>query len=189
MLRRSRRPDIERMVILEYELKKCTKCGEEKPATSEFWNKHKETKDGFYPSCKSCHSELTKKYYESNRKKMLDYHKAYQNTNREKILEYRRKWSKDKGKNYSEWLKQGDVTKDQLKEIYRLSNGNCNYCGTEVSNPKFYPYCPNGFDHVIPRVKGGKHTASNIVVCCPKCNEKKRDKDVSEFVGGNTDVG
>jgi 5-methylcytosine-specific restriction endonuclease McrA len=185
---------------MESEIKKCIKCGDEKPATSEFWYRHKGTKDGFHAWCKSCNSVNTKEYYKSNREKYIAYHKSYQKvnikkmrenkkkyleSNRDKILEHRRNRSKERYLIKKEWIKQGDLTKDQLKEIYQLSNGNCNYCGTKVSNPRFYPYCLNGFDHVIPRVKGGKHTASNIVVCCYECNTKKSIRDVSEFMAVN----
>lgn len=38
-------------------IKRCTKCQEEKPATSEFFYRNKYTKDGFYHRCKGCHSK------------------------------------------------------------------------------------------------------------------------------------
>jgi hypothetical protein len=34
--------------------KRCTKCGDEQPATLEYFGKHNETKDGLYPSCRKC---------------------------------------------------------------------------------------------------------------------------------------
>lgn len=42
--------------------KHCTRCGEEKPATLEFfyWNK---TRNNLYPHCKSCHNDLTMAKY------------------------------------------------------------------------------------------------------------------------------
>jgi len=41
--------------------KVCTKCGEEKEATSEFFSKGKLYKDGFRSDCKICHSNIVKK--------------------------------------------------------------------------------------------------------------------------------
>lgn len=71
------------------------------------------------------------------------------------------------------WLKAGDVTKAQLLHIVKIWQGCCAYCGKRVET-----YCSplhlRGFDHVTSRAQGGKHTASNIVVCCRACNEAKQ---------------
>lgn len=48
-------------------MKTCTKCKEEKPLT-EFY-KHKLTKDGFAPHCKTCHYLLVKNWEVNNPKK------------------------------------------------------------------------------------------------------------------------
>lgn len=80
------------------------------------------------------------------------------------------------------WLKSGDVTREQLKSIYESANGRCQYCGTEVSKPRLYPFDPRGFDHVIPRARGGLHTASNIVVACRVCNSRKSASEVKRTI-------
>lgn len=40
-------------------------------------------------------------------------------------------------------------------------------------------YCGNSgqltIDHVVPRVRGGRHTWDNVVACCIPCNRKKAD--------------
>jgi len=46
----------------------------------------------------------------------------------------------------------------------------CQYC-----NQKF-PTSELTYDHVIPRARGGKTNWENIVMCCPKCNSKKKDR-------------
>lgn len=43
-------------------LKRCTKCGEEKPATPEFFYLEKRTKDGLYSICKVCRREHFAEY-------------------------------------------------------------------------------------------------------------------------------
>jgi predicted Zn-ribbon and HTH transcriptional regulator len=73
------------------------------------------------------------------------------------------------------WLKAGDVTWQQLREVYLRDGGACVYCGTPVS-VSTRTSNPVGFDHVIPRMKGGCHTASNLVVCCRSCNSSKSTK-------------
>jgi 5-methylcytosine-specific restriction endonuclease McrA len=70
------------------------------------------------------------------------------------------------------WQRAGDVTWQQLREIYLRDGGACVYCGAPVRGV-MDPINGRGFDHVIPRVKGGRHTASNLVVCCHACNAKK----------------
>ena len=48
-------------------------------------------------------------------------------------------------------------------------------------------YCANNFalseltlDHVVPRSRGGKNTWTNLVACCKKCNQAKRDRTPEE---------
>lgn len=72
------------------------------------------------------------------------------------------------------WLRTGDVTREQLQAIWKAYAGKCAYCGIPVM-PRYTPCDPRGFDHVVPRIRGGKHTAMNIVVCCRRCNELKKD--------------
>jgi hypothetical protein len=71
------------------------------------------------------------------------------------------------------WLREGDVTRAQLHGIYVAARGQCHYCGGGIPFPRFGPTDPRGFDHVLPRAAGGKHTASNIVVACGRCNAEK----------------
>lgn len=74
-----------------------------------------------------------------------------------------------------DWLASGDVTRDQLLEIFQATHGRCTYCAQLVDTVRLNPHDPRGFDHVVPRAKGGAHTASNIVLCCGPCNERKTD--------------
>lgn len=72
----------------------------------------------------------------------------------------------------ADWLAAGDVTRQQLREVYARDGGRCVYCRTPVK-AAFNPKRPRGFDHVRPRIAGGKHTAGNLVVACRYCNERK----------------
>jgi 5-methylcytosine-specific restriction endonuclease McrA len=78
------------------------------------------------------------------------------------------------------FLRSGDVTKPQLLSLYETANGKCKYCGVDVKC-RFTPTCLIGFDHVIPKAKGGLHTISNLVVCCRRCNFLKGDRTSDEF--------
>ena len=44
-------------------LKRCSRCKQTLPATSEFFHKHNSRKDGLDPWCKKCKKEYHKTYY------------------------------------------------------------------------------------------------------------------------------
>lgn len=62
-------------------LKTCTKCGEQKPATLEFWHKHG---SALKPSCKVCRSTHAKGYYETRKDHVKVISKAYYESNKER---------------------------------------------------------------------------------------------------------
>ena len=49
----------------------------------------------------------------------------------------------------------------------------CGYCG------KKFPMRELTFDHVIPRSKGGKNTADNLLMACVKCNTMKGNSPIN----------
>jgi 5-methylcytosine-specific restriction protein A len=64
--------------------------------------------------------------------------------------------------------------KNKARELRRsqwwknqLARGRCKYCQ--------HPYHPSELtmDHVVPLVRGGKSTRSNVVTCCKECNSQK----------------
>jgi len=54
------------------------------------------------------------------------------------------------------------------RNIWIRDKGKCQYCGKKTPIEEFT------FDHVIPKVQGGKTIWQNIVVACYKCNQKKK---------------
>ena len=52
-------------------MKKCTKCGVEKPVTIDFFPKRDSSKDGFRNECKLCKKEYIRNYYENNREHII----------------------------------------------------------------------------------------------------------------------
>ena len=57
--------------------KVCNKCGEEKPATTEYFWKAKSCKDGLRGQCKDCMKEYKKEYYKENKEYFQEYKKQY----------------------------------------------------------------------------------------------------------------
>ena len=67
-------------------VKRCTKCGEEKPL--EAFNRNKTTKDGRAYHCKKCQSAYMKTYYPKNRERMNENAKRAMRKKREKVVKY-----------------------------------------------------------------------------------------------------
>lgn len=75
-----------------------------------------------------------------------------------------------------------DITEDDIKRERRIarelrksawwkrkrSEGKCYYCNAKV-NPKELT-----MDHIVPVIRGGRSTKSNIVTACKECNNKKK---------------
>lgn len=56
----------------------------------------------------------------------------------------------------------------------RKSGGRCAFCGCR---------CPHGtLDHLIPRARGGCHSATNLVLSCRRCNAQKADRTAEEYL-------
>ena len=50
----------------------------------------------------------------------------------------------------------------------KLGHGVCYYC------KRRFPAKELTMDHVVPLVRGGKSTKSNLVPCCKECNSQKK---------------
>ena len=52
----------------------------------------------------------------------------------------------------------------------------CYYCGKWLSGARAH------VEHIKPLMRGGQHSAFNIVPACPKCNWRKNAKSVNDFI-------
>ncbi len=50
----------------------------------------------------------------------------------------------------------------------KKERGICYYCRRRVPPEELT------MDHIVPLIRGGKSTKSNIVACCKECNNKKK---------------
>lgn len=67
--------------------KVCTKCGIEKPATTEYFHKTKSGKLGLTAACKVCQAEHSRLYRVANHEKILERNRRYKIENPEKVKE------------------------------------------------------------------------------------------------------
>ena len=58
--------------------------------------------------------------------------------------------------------------------VIHRDNSTCRYCGKKAK--------PVELDHVIPRSLSGPNTPWNLVVSCHKCNQRKDNKSLDEFL-------
>jgi 5-methylcytosine-specific restriction endonuclease McrA/DNA-directed RNA polymerase subunit RPC12/RpoP len=153
----------------------CSVCGNEFVA----W-----LKKSTHRRCPPCHRVAKRASDDKNREKIRVRARAWRLANPEWCRKHaKEKNARNKGTLAARWqrrvvwLADGDVTFAELQAIYLAAGAKCHWCGeiTTVS-PRFHPQDPRGFDHVVPRSRGGKHTASNIVVACVFCNVTRSDR-------------
>lgn len=95
----------------------CSKCGEEKPATTEYFGKAKRNKDGLRGQCKDCMKEYRKQYYKKNKEEEKESHKQYYKENKEKIKEYKKQYREENKEEIKEYQNQWyQENKEKMKE-------------------------------------------------------------------------
>lgn len=77
---------------MENVTRKCTKCGEEKPATKEYFHAYKRSSDGRSSVCKICQSNISSMNRKKNPEETLAKEQRIRDTNRERIRLASRKW-------------------------------------------------------------------------------------------------
>ena len=111
------------------ELKRCTKCGENKPNTNEYFAFSNKSKGILRPSCKVCdkkyrenNKDKIKEYRENNKDKRKEYHKKYRENNKDKLKEYNKEYNKKYRENNKDIIKEyRENNKEYMKE-YREHN-------------------------------------------------------------------
>lgn len=58
--------------------------------------------------------------------------------------------------------------------IYIRDKFKCGYCGAVGTKKELT------LDHIIPRARKGENSPENLVTCCFKCNQKKKDHTLEE---------
>jgi 5-methylcytosine-specific restriction endonuclease McrA len=75
-------------------------------------------------------------------------------------------------------LKKGPATKHVVRfsriNVYTRDGFRCQYCGAKKTMRDL------NYDHVVPRVRGGKTAWENIVTSCYACNDRKGSRTPEE---------
>ena len=165
------------------ELKRCTKCGENKPNTNEYFAFSNKSKGILRPSCKVC----DKKHREKNKDKMKEYNKNYYENNKDKIKgyskEYHKKYyehNKDKRKGYTHKRRSlklgngGSYTKAQWLDTLEYFDYKCAYTGECIKHSCHV-------EHIVPISKGGTSYIWNLVPSTASANLSKQNRDMEEW--------
>lgn len=100
-------------------LKKCSKCGEEKPATLEYFSKDGNKKTGLRASCKVCESKRFSDYYNRNRERNNERSRHWQRVNRERLLDRQREYRTVNRERMNELTRQWHAANQTHEKEYR----------------------------------------------------------------------
>jgi hypothetical protein len=88
------------------QMKQCTKCGEEKPATVEYFRANKKHRDGFRGPCKACISQYNQQYRQENADYYCEYNQQYRQDNIESIRERESRYRQENAERIREYKSQ-----------------------------------------------------------------------------------
>jgi len=174
-------------------MKTCTKCGEEKPATTEFFYK---TNNYLRNACKECTREYKNKWCEDNKEHIAERNKQYKKDNKERVAEYNKQHYEDNKERYAERHKQWEENNQEKRYAYtakrratklKVTTENftrqdvldkwgtdCHICSDPVDLNDWH------MDHVVPlqpkEGEPGEHTLANVKPSHPHCNISKGNK-------------
>ena len=117
----------------------CTKCGEEKPETEEYFYRHKASRGGLSTVCKVCciknvrkwkaenpekARERNRRYYAENSEKVKGVIKRYRAENPEKVRETKRRWQAENHEKVKEakrrwYAKNHEKVREAIKSAQR----------------------------------------------------------------------
>ena len=177
--------------------KKCNKCGVSKPATTEYFHRHRRQKDGLDGTCKDCKRELGAKRYKEKRDEILNQKKDYYERAKDKRLAYQKDYYanniEDHQRRERYWRKNNalkrriiserrrslensvlsNLTEKEWEDTLEYFNHSCAYCGiTQDEHLKKFNERLHQ-EHIVPLTDGGTYTKDNIIPSCRKCNSTK----------------
>jgi len=169
-------------------MKICTKCGDEYPATSEFFYIRKDHKDGLSGDCKVCHCERSRKWQIRNKEMLKQYRKEYRKKNKEACLEYARgyrikNWER-RHKYFCEYRKNNVAKINAATARHKALKQNQTPILTQDEKRQIVDIYEKSHelgsdwqvDHKIPLSKGGQHHPDNLQIVLKSYNQQKSAK-------------
>ena len=103
---------------IPYVFKRCTKCGEIKLATTEYFRTKKGCRFGLYSQCKVCEQKYDKQWYQDNKEHRQEYSKQYYQDNKEHIQECNKQYYQDNKEYHNEHCKQWRQENKERRQEY-----------------------------------------------------------------------
>lgn len=179
----------------------CTKCGQTKPETVEYFRKRgTDHRGGLRPDCRDCSAARDREFYQRNQERERLNRAAYRartkDATRARDAAYaatpggrasrRRasaKWNATpQGRELARHLAErrramkagatATLTVEDWAACLSYFDHRCAYCGTDG---------PMQQEHVVPLIRGGEHTATNVVPACRACNGSKFTADMESW--------
>ena len=186
---------------IPYVFKRCTKCGEIKLATTEYFREKKRYRFGLYSQCRvceqKCNKERSKQWYQDNKEHKQEYNKQWYQDNKEHCQECNKQWRQDNKEYHKEYSKtpQGQVVKfnaqcrrrtkeaalgngitvEQWLECMNFFGWKCAYSGKPLNKGN------RSLDHITPLNSGGDNEIWNLVPMFRNYNSSKQDKEMIEW--------
>lgn len=144
--------------------KQCTKCGEWKPATRDYFGS---TRNGnLRGSCRVCRNKHSKEYAKKNPDSVLR-------------RSLKRHAQVDKWK-----------PTDELKTKLAVEQkGRCALCGEPIDKDGLFDATKVQVEHLTPVSKGGTNDESNLVIAHRTCNQEKAGKTMRQYWRWRKQVG
>ena len=191
------------------DVKRCTKCDAEYPATPEYFSRKAKSKSGLQAECKRCKAERMREYKRVNAEKISERKREYRQENAEKIHERNRKYNQanvEKIRERSRKWQQANpekrrvtgqrrearkralpdtLTNEQWSYAVDYFHGCCAVCGRQT--PDLLNTHTLAIDHWIP-LNSPDCTgtiATNIIPLChgiEGCNNRKSDKPAEQWL-------
>ena len=142
-------------------------------------------------TCLTCHRDSSKRRYHKNPEKMVAQATAYAKSHRDQInmrfREYRKQesWQQREKASYLRHREQRRQVKRKRYWGLRLNEHEqgVEYIETLYSDPCCYCGRPmQHIDHIVPVAKDGAEHWTNLTAACQRCNNRKRDKSLLDFL-------
>lgn len=143
----------------------CTKCLIEKELT-EFY-KDSRGRGGLMAKCKKCHIEIVVCRKKENPEPSNRAAAKWRKNNKDKIRILNSSTKSRRRKSERRTI----TSKDWMSTLRRYNNC-CAYCGIDGKMT---------MDHIVPLIRGGRHSIGNIIPACLSCNSSKNRKFIVEW--------
>jgi 5-methylcytosine-specific restriction endonuclease McrA len=132
--------------------KKCTRCGEAKPATREYFGST--PSGGLRGYCRSCMNKASSEYEANNK-------------------DGRRERDAKRAKAAGGMRRSFDLA--TKRNLFEKQNGHCACCFKPIDRPE-----SGEIDHVVPLERNGRDEKSNLLLAHAQCNKEKHNKTLTE---------